>query len=314
MRNNLIKKIQNISFRENLLERGQKILVAVSGGPDSSCLLDILAVLRKKYEFRLGIAHINYHLRGIESDKDEKFVRALAEKYDTELFLMDSEVTPESNIESELRDIRYDFFEKVRIENGFECIAVAHNMDDQVETFLMRVIRGSGLNGLRAMRFKNGHIIRPLLGTSREEVIEYLKTNNLPYRIDKSNLETKFMRNKVRHKLIPYLEKNFNSGIRKTIFNAAQSISDDYDLLSSIPDTINVTDSASVKEILRLSPSEQKIFLRKMILDKKKDLKNIEASHIEEILKVLRSTKGKIQTINLPDLKVQRKGDRITLE
>jgi len=164
------------------------------------------------------------------------------------------------------------------------------------------------------MRFRNDHIIRPLLGTSREEIIGYLKENRLRYRTDKSNSETKFMRNKVRHKLIPYLEKNFNPGIRKTIFNAAQSISDDYALLSSIPDAMNVADSASVREILKLSPSAQKRFLRKMILDKKKDLKNIEASHIEEIAKVLRSEKGKIQTINLPGLKMQRKGDRITLE
>jgi len=314
MQNNLLKKLQNISFRENLLGRGQKILVAVSGGPDSSCLLDILAKLRKKYDLRLGIAHVNYHLRGIESDKDEKFVRGLAEKYALELFLMDSRIAPESNIESKLRDIRYSFFEKIRSKNGFDSVAIAHSMDDQVETFLMRVIRGSGLNGLRAMRFRNDHIIRPLLGTSREEIIGYLKENRLRYRTDKSNSETKFMRNKVRHKLIPYLEKNFNPGIRKTIFNAAQSISDDYALLSSIPDAMNVADSASVREILKLSPSAQKRFLRKMILDKKKDLKNIEASHIEEIAKVLRSEKGKIQTINLPGLKMQRKGDRITLE
>ncbi|NTU67239.1 MAG: tRNA lysidine(34) synthetase TilS [Candidatus Moranbacteria bacterium] len=314
MRNNLIKKVQNIFFRENLLERGQKILVAVSGGPDSACLLDVLATLQKKYHFKLGIAHVNYHLRGSESDKDEKLVRTLAEKYDIELFLMDSKVSPKSNIESELRDIRYDFFERLRDENGFDSIAVAHNMDDQVETFLMRLIRGSGLNGLRAMRFRNGNIIRPLLGISRKEILEYLKSNKLPCRIDKSNMETKFTRNKVRHKLIPYLEKNFNPGIRKTVFDAAQSISDDYDLLSSIPEGISTGDKASVKEILKLSPSAQKRFLRKMILERKKDLKNIESSHIEEILKALRSTKGKIQTINLPGLKIQRKGDRITLE
>lgn len=314
MPNTLIKKVQNVSFRENLLERGQKILVAVSGGPDSSCLLDILAKLRKKYGLQLGIAHVNYHLRGIESGKDEEFVKGLSEKYDTEGFFMDSKAAPESNIESELRDIRYAFFEKIRTENGFDRIAIAHNMDDQVETFFMRIIRGSGLNGLQAMRFRNGNIIRPLLGTSRKEIIEYLKDNGLRYRTDKSNSETKFMRNKVRHRLIPYLEKNFNPGIRKTVFEAAQSISDDYALLSGIPDMIEATDNASVKEILRLSPSAQKRFLRKMILNKKNDLKNIEASHIEEILKVLRSTKGKIQTINLPGLKVQRKGDRITLE
>lgn len=309
-----VKKIQNDVFREKLFERNSKIVIGVSGGPDSVCLLNLLFELKEKYELDLAVAHVNHGLRGKDSDSDEKFVAELAKRYDLPFVLKKVKTAPKANIENGLRDIRYEFFEEARKVNGFDAIAVAHNMDDQVETFLMRLIRGSGLLGLRAMQFKNGNIIRPLLGTSRKEIIEYLKSNKLEFRTDKTNSETVFLRNKIRNRLIPYLEKNFNPGIKKTVFDATRSISQDYELISELSKGYSKKKNIGVKELLSLPDAIQKMALRDIILEKKKDLKNIEESHIREILKALKSTKGKNQTIRFKGLKIERKGDKITLE
>lgn len=318
---NLVKKIQNSVFQNGLFSKNSKILVAVSGGPDSVCLLDILLKLKPKYSLELAVAHVNYGLRGPESDKDEEFVRKLAEKNNLEIFTL----TPTLSLkrargkmpsENKLRDTRYDFFEKSRAELNYDCIAVAHNLDDQVETFLMRLIRGSGLQGLSGMQFKNGKIIRPLLGTTRKDILDYLKLNNLKYRTDKTNLEPIYLRNKIRLKLIPYIEKNFNPSIKSTLFSASRSIGEDYALISEISKkTIGTKkDSLSVKGILKLSPSLQKRTLREAILEKKTDLKNIDAAHIEEMLKAMKSSKGKSQKVSFQGLKMTRKGDKINLE
>lgn len=325
MTKNLVKKIQNNIFQQSLFERGSKIILGVSGGPDSVCLLDIFAKLQKKYELQLAIAHVNYGLRGKESDKDEKFVRELGDELGIGV-----EVFPKAKIseilklrfrkqpsENTLRDIRYDFFEKFRKENRFDYIAVAHNMDDQAETFLMRVIRGAGLQGLSGMKFKTGKIIRPLLNVSREEILQYLDRTKRTHRTDKTNLESRFFRNKVRNELIPYLEKNFNPKIKETIFNSGKAISEDLDMIEKIvkKESKKAEDgnALSVKRLLALHPALQRRILLKKITEQKGGLKNIESAHIEEILKALRSTKGKSQVVVFKGLKLTRKGDRVII-
>jgi len=160
---NLTKKVQNTIFQHNLFSRGAKIILAVSGGPDSVCMLDIFTKIRRKYNLQLIIVHVNYALRGRDSEKDGKLVRKLAKKYNIPFFVLQPKIKNQANLENQLRDIRYAFFEKIRLENNFDLISVAHNLNDQVETFLMRVIRGAGLQGLSAMKHKNGNVIRPLL-------------------------------------------------------------------------------------------------------------------------------------------------------
>ena len=309
---NIVKKIQNTAFQNNLWLKGSKIIVGVSGGTDSSCLLDILAKLASKYHFELMVAHVNYGLRGKDSRKDEEFVRGLSRKYGLKSsFLKPSfrEMTEEN-----LRHIRYRFFERLRKENNFDFIAVAHNLDDQVETYLMHVIRGTGLAGLGAMKYKRNRIIRPLLGVSRKEILEYLKINKLKYRVDRTNKETKYLRNKVRHKLIPYLKKNFNPNIKSTIFKAAESVAEDYDFISDYSSGIyEKNKELQVRKILRFHPALQRRVLLLALLEKKKNLKNIEASHIRELIKMLKSTKGKIQKMSFLKLKIVKKGDKVSI-
>ncbi len=311
---NLLKKIQNASYAYDLWNNDSKIILGVSGGPDSACLLDIFCRLKEKYPLELAIAHVNYGLRGADSEKDEEFVRKLAEKYALKIHILKPAVHSKINLEEKLREIRYDFFEKMRQENGFDLIAVAHNSDDQTETFLMRVLRGSGLAGLGAMRHKNGKIIRPLLSISRQEILEYLKERDLRHRTDKTNKTDLFLRNKIRNKLIPYLENNFNPNIRKTISDATISIAEDYSLISETAEKFFMKNKdLSVKKLSRLHPSLLKQVLLRAAKRIDPDMKDIEAGFVEEMTKIVRSTKNKPQIVVSKRLKLTRKGDKVTI-
>lgn len=312
---NLIKKIQDVVSLNNLWERNSKIVIGVSGGPDSVCLLDALVKIKEKSSLELHIVHVNYGLRGKSSEKDEELIQNLAQKYQIGLSVLRVEKLKKSEIaEEKLRNIRYDFFENVRKELEFDWIAVAHNRDDQVETFLMRVIRGSGLKGLSGMKYKNGKIIRPLLGISRREILEYLKGNKLKSREDKTNKENLFFRNKIRNKLIPYLENNFNPNIKKTIFDATLNIEEDLSLISGLLDAKLVENSDfRVSKICKIHPALQKRIILRKIIDIKGNSKDIESSHIREIMKIIKSKKGKNQIFLFQGLKLIRKGDRLNL-
>ncbi len=326
---NLAKQFQNVSHQHQLWGKQSKIVLGVSGGADSTCLLAIFSQLKKTYDLELIIAHVNYGLRGAESETDEKFVRELASKYGLEILVLNVQphpapcatfsLTQEKGIgkipsENELRDVRYAFFEKIRSAHKFDLIAVAHNLDDQAETFLMRMLRGSGLKGLGAMQFKSGRLIRPLLATPHSEILSYLNQKKLGYRVDKTNFTLDFYRNKIRQQLIPLLEADYNPNIKKTLFNATLSISEDEAFLESAAEKyLPEKDSLSIKKINELHPAMQKRVLRNFIARKKLDKKNLHAAHIEELLKIIRSTKGKNQIISLEGLKIIRKNDTVTI-
>lgn len=309
---NLIKKVQNTIFEHDLFPRGSKIILTCSGGPDSTALLDIFSKLQKKYFLKITVTHVNYNLRGNDSLKDEKFVRDLSRKYGFNVFVLNQKRINFS--ENKLREIRYAFFEKIRKESNFDFIAVGHTLDDQVETFLMRVIRGSGLSGLSAISYKNQRIIRPLLNIPKTDIIGYLKQNELNYRVDKTNIKSDFFRNKIRNQLIPYLKK-YNPKITQTVFSATESIRDDYDFIKYCTrKEFQKNKDLTVKKLLSLHPSIQKQILLQAILEKKSDLLNIEHAHIKELIKIIKSTKNKTQVVVFKGLKITRKGDRITVE
>lgn len=312
---NLIKKIQNHIFAKSLFERQAKIVLGISGGPDSACLLNIFSKLQKKYALELSIAHVNYHLRKKDSDRDEQFVEKLAEKYNLSLDILEAKVEGKDKSEESLRLVRYAFFEEVRRENKFDLIAVAHNADDQAETVLMRLIRGTGLHGLSAMNAKNEKIIRPLLETSRQEIIDYLKENKLSYRIDKTNKQSIYLRNKIRNKLIPYLEKNYNPNARQVLAKSAKTFSQDYAVIEELTEKAwKENESLSAKKILALPVAIQKRIIQKAIAQKKPQVTQENFAQIDEILKALRSPKNKNQVVFGAGLKMTRYGDKINLE
>ena len=314
---NLVKKIQNNIFQKNFFARGSGLVLGISGGPDSVCLAEILAGLQSKYDLKIILAHVNYALRGKDSDRDQKIVEDLAQKYALELFVLQPKLG-KKNSEESLRNIRYDFFEKVRKENGCEYIAVAHTLDDQVETFFMRLIRGAGLSGLTSMKFCNGKIIRPLLNISKKEILEFLKKNKIKYRIDKTNQENKFLRNKIRNIFIPLLEKDFNPNIKEMVFSNTLSIADDYSLLLDLAQReyakiFSKNGTGSIQKILELPESLQRMVLREAIAGAKENLRDIDAAHTEEILKAIKSSKNKSQKVSFKGLKIVRNGDKLNV-
>ena len=311
---NIVKKIQENIFRHELFERGAKIVVGVSGGPDSVCLLDTLYHLQKKYELEIIMAHVNYGLRGKDSEKDEQLVKKLATKYSLPFEKIRITNYKLQITENNFRNIRYDFFEKVAKKHEASAIAVGHNLNDQAETVLMRVLRGTGLRGLGAIKFKNGNIIRPLLNIPRKEILTHLRKNKLPFRIDKTNLGTDFTRNKIRNKLLPYIVKEYNPNIEEVLYKLSQSAADDYDFITRFSrEWLEANKSLQVSRLGNLHPAIQREVLRLAIEKHNPSLREIDSAHIEEIRKIVRSGKGKRQILKLKGLKIERKGDRLLI-
>jgi tRNA(Ile)-lysidine synthase len=313
----LVKKIQENIFRHELFPRGAKIVIGVSSGPDSTCLLDIFYKLQKKYGLEIIVAHVNYGLRGKDSEKDEALVKKLAKKYSLPLeihLVLSSEFRVQSS-EDHLREIRYSFFEKVTEKYKADAIALGHNLNDQAETVLMRILRGTGLKGLGAIKFRNRNIIRPLLNIPRKDILAYLRKNKMPYRIDKSNLVTDFTRNKIRNQLLPELEKIFNPNIQNVLYKFSRSAADDYDFISRFSrEWLAGNKTLCVSKIRRLHPAIRREVIRQEIEKGIPDLREIESAHIEEVLKIIRSKKNKRQMIKLKKLKIERKGDKLNIE
>ena len=220
------QQVQSFITQHGLLEPSAKVLVALSGGADSVALLRMLV--------RLGYGcyavHCNFHLRGEESNRDEAFVADLCRSlgvslevlhFDTEAYASEQKVS----IEMAARELRYREFERIRAARSLSAIAVAHHQDDAVETLLLNLIRGAGINGLTGMRVKNGYVVRPLLCLSREEVLEYLNRLGQSYVTDSTNLTDEYARNKVRLGLIPLMQQ-INAGAKVNIAQAATRLAD----------------------------------------------------------------------------------------
>lgn len=212
--------------KNELFTTSDKILVALSGGADSIALLSVLLSLG----YHCEAAHCNFHLRGKESDRDEMFVTDFCKKNKIILHLIHFETkkyakTNHISIEMAARDLRYNWFEETRLATGCSVIAVAHHSDDSVETFLLNLIRGTGIDGLRGIQAKNGAIVRPLLALSQQEILDYLSEINQDFVTDSSNAQIVYQRNKIRHQLIPLMEE-LNPSIKQTLIATAERLED----------------------------------------------------------------------------------------
>ncbi len=204
----MIDQFQAYINRYNLIAEGDKVILALSGGIDSMVLADLL--LNAKVEF--VAAHCNFHLRGHESDGDDWFVRKFAEKRGIQCFVKHFETEKYAakhgiSIEMAARDLRYAWFEQLRQQLGYDKIAVAHHADDQAETFFINLLRGAGLRGLKGMQPQNGLIIRPLLWASREQIRKYAVENHIVWREDHTNVESVYLRNRIRNQLLPVFDE-----------------------------------------------------------------------------------------------------------
>jgi tRNA(Ile)-lysidine synthase len=232
------KVIRNIE-ENGMLNHGDKVVAGVSGGPDSMCLLHLLMRLRETYSLRLVAAHVNHGLRGKEADEDAEYVERFCEANGVEFRGIKEDIhriSEERGVSDETagREVRYEFFEKVKDETAADKIAIAHNLNDQAETVLMRIMRGTGLEGLAGIKpVRDGVYIRPILNCSRAEIEDYCERNGLNPRIDKTNYESIYSRNKIRLELIPYIEEHFNKDIINVLNRLAQSARVDSEYLES---------------------------------------------------------------------------------
>jgi tRNA(Ile)-lysidine synthase len=229
-KNSLIGRVRETIIRFGLVEKGDRVLVALSGGPDSVALLYVLLALKPEYDLTLWALHLNHKLRGAESDEDERFARKLASDLRLKFLSKRVDVKKQAKrrkltIEEAAREVRYGYLQEVAEEVKADKIALGHQADDQAETFLMRLIRGAGAAGLSGIPAKRGKIIRPLIRTTRDRIEDFLKTNRITYRLDSSNYLTDFNRNKIRLELLPILKRQFNPKIVESLNRAADIIS-----------------------------------------------------------------------------------------
>lgn len=219
-----------------LIEENDHIVVGVSGGPDSMALLYCLLEARKTIPFSIHIAHVNHGVRGEEARSDQLFVERISKELGLPYYTINVnmiEYGKERGITAEEagRELRYGFFRDILERHGRGKIAVAHNMNDQAETLLMRIMRGTGPDGLKGMDYKSDDIIRPILGIDRKEIEDYIRQKGIETVLDKTNLQPIYSRNKVRLELIPYIEENFNPNIVTTLWRMSRIFSLDLNFL-----------------------------------------------------------------------------------
>ncbi len=226
--------------QHGLFRSGDAVLVAVSGGPDSVALLHLLCELTDVYVLNLSVAHFDHGVRGMESREDASFVKNLARELDLPFYLGQGDAVALKrekglSLEEACRELRYDFLGEVAERTGAGKVAVGHTADDQGEELLLRLIRGSGTGGLSGMSLiRAGIFVRPLLNARRDDVLSYLRANRFSFRIDTSNDIKDFLRNRIRHDLLPVLESGFNPRIRRILVQTASILRDDDKLLTAM--------------------------------------------------------------------------------
>ncbi len=233
----LKEKVLTAIKKYNLIEPNDKIVLGVSGGPDSISMLHILNELRKeqKLDFDIYVAHINHGIRE-NAKRDEKFVSNFCKEIGVECYILNTNIRESAEkekrgLEETGRIVRYKFFDEVLDKTHSNKIAIAHNQNDNVETVIMNIARGSGLAGLKGIEAKNGKYIRPLIECKREEIEEYCEKENLKPRHDESNDENIYTRNKIRNIAIPYIKKELNPNIIDTISRLSDIVKDDLNYL-----------------------------------------------------------------------------------
>lgn len=313
MRSIIEKKIEDTIVKNHLIQEGDKIVVAVSGGPDSMCLLDTLFHLQSHMkeiyhiQYELVVAHVNHMIRE-ESKAEKEYVKSFCDKIQVPFYYLAVDIPKKSkenkaSEETYGRMVRYEFFEQVRKETNATLIATAHNLDDDVETILLNMIRGCALKGLTGMGFSYKNIIRPLINIEKKDILEYNVEQDLNPCIDQTNFGTKYVRNRVRNLLIPTLKEEYNPNFVHNIIRMKHILEKEEVFLEKY--TAQVVERAVLPEkdetlpfdfssIMEEDECIKMRAIRMLIQKKEKKLDGIESIHVMDILRLLENNiKGK---------------------
>jgi len=297
-----------------MLEKGDKVVIGVSGGPDSVALAYILASIREDYDLSLFIAHLNHMFRPVEAEKEVRFLRDLSNRLGMPFFvkhenvpdfIKERKVSPEAGA----REVRYAFFSEIIGKVGATKFALGHNLDDQAETVLLNLFRGSGHTGLGAILPVNGKFIRPLIESSKKDILGFLEKDRIEYCIDSSNLEPVYQRNKIRLELMPMLEKDYNPNIKETLFRTSIILQQEDAYLETQAQKLVIhvlkkgkgeEVSLAAKELKRIPAALQPRILREAIRRVKGDILQLSFGHIEDLLDLIHN-KPSGSILNLPE-------------
>ena len=316
----LVVRVAETILRYNMLPHGHRVGVAVSGGADSIFLLMVLHELAQDRDWPLTVLHLNHALRPNESDLDEALVRDAAGRLALPCLVERAVDLRGPNLEEKARQARYAFFARAAARHSLDCVATAHTVDDQAETFLLRLLRGAagtGLAGIAAVA-PGGGIIRPLLEIDRREIEAWLREHRIAWREDSSNRDPAFTRNRVRHELLPLLERDWNPGIRRLLAGTADVLAteeaywrqwaDDELALSARPFGGGLV--LGLERLGNLHPAQLRRLLRRAIERVKGDLRRVDRNHIYALERLCRSSFGR-GAVGLPGLVATRSLDKV---
>ena len=268
----MLNKLERFLRRYHMLNSGDTVICAVSGGSDSVALLFAMYLLKEKWRVTLEAAHFNHHLRSQESDRDEAFVREFCQRFDIPLHLGGGNVVPgKKGLEAAARDARYAFLNSLPGK-----IATAHTADDNAETVLMHLVRGTGLKGLGAIAPVNGSLIRPMLSITRQEVEDFLEEYHLPHVEDSSNRTDRFLRNRIRHQVMPLLKQE-NPSLAENLSEMALRLRQDEAALDRLA---TEQDRPEISALIAMDPAVRSRVLEKFL--KKSGVREPEAEHIAQ--------------------------------
>ena len=301
------KKVLETIKKYNLIEKGDKIVLAVSGGPDSISMLNILNEIKEEkiIDFNICVAHVNHMIRK-EAKEDEEYVKKYCKQKKIDFYSKSIDVQKIANnnkvgTEEAGRYARYKFFDEILEKTASNKIAIAHNKNDKAETIIMNLIRGTGITGLKGIEAKRGKYIRPLIECKRDEIEEYCEKENLNPRIDKTNFQNIYTRNKIRNIVIPYIEKEFNPNIIETINRLSELVEEEENYMEKQVEKTykNIVLEEKEKEIvldLKLFNNEEKVIKSKVIIYTITRLfgtsKEISKIHIDDLIKLCNNNIG----------------------
>jgi tRNA(Ile)-lysidine synthase len=296
----VLQRVAEVITRYNMFPRGARLGVAVSGGADSVCLLRLLHDLAQSWDLALTVLHLDHGLRGAESRADAAFVEALAAQLGCGFLLREAAIDSTGNLEQAARDARLAFFRDAMRDQNLAAVATGHTRDDQAETVLFRFLRGSGTAGLAGIRPVTADgIVRPLLETSRAEIEAWLRECDFGWREDSTNATGAFARNRIRHGLLPQLERDWNPALRDTLCQTAEwaRAEEAYWEAEVERRSACLVDSGgfvlcSVEDLTPMPVAAARRVVRRAIERVKGDLRGIDFAHVESILGLARDTEG----------------------